>query len=165
MRGRLPIPSKRILSVVLVTATLGATGLAVAAWRDHAAAADREHTGQTCLAGATAAAQAIFSYDYRSFDASVVNGRAFTTGSFTDEYTETTTSLKPVAEQQQAVVRAEVSAAGLIEARANEVDLLLYVNQYRRNVAITGEKVDQNRVVLTLVSVDGRWKVSHALAI
>ena len=165
MRGRLPIPSKRILSVVLVTATLGATGLAVAAWRDHAAAADREHTGQTCLAGATAAAQAIFSYDYRSFDASVANGKAFTTGTFTAEYIETTASLKPVAEQQQAVVRAEVSAAGLIEARANEVDLLLYVNQYRRNVNITGEKVDQNRVVLTLVSVDGRWKVSHALAI
>jgi Mce-associated membrane protein len=43
--------------------------------------------------------------------------------------------------------------------------VLLYVNQYRKNVNITGEKVDQNRVVLTLVSVDGRWKVSHALAI
>ena len=155
----------RILSAVLVTATLAATGLAVAAWRDHAAAADREHTGQTCLAGATAAAQAIFSYDYRSFDASVANGRAFTTGSFTDEYTETTTSLKPVAEQQQAVVRAEVSAAGLIEARANEVDLLLYVNQYRRNVAITGEKVDQNRVVLTMTLDGGVCKVVKAAAI
>ena len=169
---RLPIPFRqapwnrnRILSAVLVTATLGATGLAVAAWRDHAATAGRERTGQTCLAGATAAAQAIFSYDYRSFDASVANGRAFTTGGFTDEYTGTTASLKPVAEQQQAVVRAEVSAAGLIEARANEVDLLLYVNQYRRNVAITGEKVDQNRVVLTMTLDGGVCKVVKAAAI
>ena len=43
--------------------------------------------------------------------------------------------------------------------------MLLYVNQYRRNVNITGEKVDQNRVVLTLVRVGGEWKVSAAAAI
>jgi Mce-associated membrane protein len=39
------------------------------------------------------------------------------------------------------------------------------VNQYRRNANITGEKVDQNRVVLTMVPVGGAWKVSHAVAV
>jgi Mce-associated membrane protein len=43
--------------------------------------------------------------------------------------------------------------------------LLLYLNQYRRNVNTSGEKVDQNRVVLTMVLVDGEWKVSQAAAI
>jgi Mce-associated membrane protein len=45
------------------------------------------------------------------------------------------------------------------------VELLLFLNQYRRNANIDGEKVDQNRVVLTMVPVNGEWKVSGATAI
>jgi Mce-associated membrane protein len=43
--------------------------------------------------------------------------------------------------------------------------VLVYLNQYRRNVNITGEKIDQNRVVLTMTRVDGHWKVTGAQAI
>jgi Mce-associated membrane protein len=53
----------------------------------------------------------------------------------------------------------------VVTARANRVELLLYLNQYRRNANIDGEKVDQNRVVLTLVPVKGEWKVTAATAI
>jgi Mce-associated membrane protein len=128
--------------------------------------ADRVDRARTdALAAASAATQAVFSYDYRSFDASVANGRQFVTGDFASEYAQTTAKLKTAAEQEKAVVRAEVSAAGVIQAGADRVEVLLYVNQYRRNVNISGEKVDQNRVVLTLVPVDGEWKVVHALAI
>jgi Mce-associated membrane protein len=60
---------------------------------------------------------------------------------------------------------AEVSATGVVEAGGDRVELLLYLNQYRRNVNTAGEKVDQNRVVLTMVPVDGEWKVAKAAAI
>ena len=43
--------------------------------------------------------------------------------------------------------------------------LLLYVDQYRRNINIAGEKIDQNRVTLTMVQVGHDWKVSSASAI
>ncbi|PZG03348.1 hypothetical protein C1I95_33865 [Micromonospora craterilacus] len=59
----------------------------------------------------------------------------------------------------------EVSSAGVITAEPSRVELLLYVNQYRRNVNTTGEKVDQNRVVLTLVAVDGEWRIAKAIAV
>jgi Mce-associated membrane protein len=62
-------------------------------------------------------------------------------------------------------VVAEVSAAGVVSARADRAELLLYLNQYRRNVNTAGEKVDQNRVVLTMVPVDDEWKVARATAI
>ncbi|WP_433058678.1 hypothetical protein [Dactylosporangium sp. CS-033363] len=114
---------------------------------------------------ANAAAQAIFSYDYRSFDASVANGRNFATGGFADEYAQTTGALKANAVAEQAIVRASVSATGVVSASPSQVELLVYVDQYRRNANITGEKVDQNRVVLTMVPVGGAWKVSHALAV
>ena len=155
----------RVYQLVAAGLVVGVAGLAFAAGRSASAAADRTAQGQACLGSATAAAQAIFSYDYRSFDASVANGRGFTTGDFAGEYEKTTAGLKPVAVQQQAIVRAEVSAAGVIDVAPGRVELLLYVNQYRRNTAITGEKVDQNRVVLTMVPDGSSCKVIKAEAI
>jgi Mce-associated membrane protein len=155
----------RRLTIILGVVAVLALGLSVAAWLDADRAERRERAAAEALATAASATTAIFSYDYRGFDASVANGKQFITGDFANEYAQTTATLKPAAEKEQAVVRAEVSSAGVVEASPDQVEVLLYVNQYRRNVNITGEKVDQNRVVLTLVPVDGQWKVSHALAI
>lgn len=149
----------------LAIAVLLVAGLAVAAWLSGERSDRTADASKTAVAGATAATRAVFSYDYRRFDASVSNGQSFVTGDFAKEYAETTASLKATAEKEQAVVRAEVSAASVVEASPGRVEVLLYVNQYRRNANITGEKVDQNRVVLTLVSVDGQWKVIRAEAI
>ena len=145
---------------VVVVAVLAA----IAGWSARIAAAT-DRAGTEALAAATPATQALFSYDYRSFDASVANGGQFVTGAFATEYAQTTAALRAAATKQHAVVRAEVSSAGVVSSGPDEVDVLLYVNQYRRNVDITGEKVDQNRVVLTLVRTDGGWKVSKALAV
>jgi Mce-associated membrane protein len=154
-----------LVAAGLAVAILLGGGVVLAGTRAASATAGRHDQGQTCLGAATAAAQAIFSYDYSSFDASVAKGSSFTTGDFTAEYAQTTASLKPVAVQQQAVVRAEVSAAGVVDVQPGRVELLLYVNQYRRNTAITGEKVDQNRVVLTMVPDGSTCKVAKAEAI
>jgi Mce-associated membrane protein len=159
------MPHRTTLTIGLGLAAVFALGLAAGAWVSADRTQRRERAGAEALAAASAATSAIFSYDYRGFDASVANGKQFITGAFADEYAQTTATLKPAAEKEKAVVRAEVSAAAVVDAAADQVEVLLYVNQYRRNVNITGEKVDQNRVVLTLVSVDGQWKVSHALAI
>lgn len=134
-------------------------------WYDQVRIKDADNAARDCLAVAPAAAAAIFSYDYRTFDAGVANGRSFTTGSFTDDYAKTTAALKDTAIKEQAVVSAQTTVGGVIDAAPDRVEVLLYVNQYRRNVNISGEKVDQNRVVLTLTKVDGDWKVSGAAAI
>jgi Mce-associated membrane protein len=157
--------TSRRLAVVLVAVTLVLGAAAGTAWVAADRAERRDAAGREALAAAGPATQAIFSYDYRRFDASVANGTQFVTGTFAKEYAETTAGLKPAAEKEQAVVRAEVSAASVVSAASDRVEILLYVNQYRRNVNITGEKVDQNRVVLTLVPVGGQWKVVQATAI
>ncbi|MGI5243916.1 hypothetical protein [Dactylosporangium sp. CA-139066] len=152
-------------TAALLLALVLAAGAGAAAWYAHDESHRRDVAVRQSLAAAPAAAQAIFSYDYRSFDASTSNARAFITGDFAAEYAKTTAALKSNAVAEQAIVRAEVSATGVVTASAQSVDLLLYVNQYRRNTNITGEKVDQNRVVLTMVPADGTWKVSHAVAL
>src|SRR6266498_3230525 len=145
---------------VMLTATIAGTALF-----NHQRAERRDAAVRESTAAATAAAQAIFSYDYRTFDASVANGKAFVTGEFADEYAQTTTSLKSAAVAEQAVVHAQVSAIAVISATTDRVELLLYLNQYRRNINIAGEKVDQNRVVLTMVRAGGEWKVVKAAAV
>jgi Mce-associated membrane protein len=164
--GRPPAASRRRrTTVALVVATVLATGGAGAAWYAHHQAGLRDTAVRQALAAATPAAKAIFSYDYRDFDNSVANGRTFVTGTFADEYAQTTSALKATAVSEKAVVLAEVSATGVVEAEPGQVRLLLYLNQYRRNVNTAGEKVDQNRVVLDLVPVGGDWRVSRATAI
>jgi len=151
----------RLIAALAVLSAL----VAGAAWWSHRGAEQREVAVRQSLAAAPPAAKAIFSYDYRTFDTSVANGRLFVTGGFADEYAQTTAALKETAVKEQAVVVAEVSATGVVEAAGDRVELLLYLNQYRRNVNTAGEKVDQNRVVLTMVPVDGEWRVVQAAAI
>ena len=149
-----------LAAVVLVVA------LAVGAlWLQTVRADSRDADGRSAMTAATTAAQVIFSYDYRTFDAGVAKAKPYLTGDFAKEYTQTTASLKATAQQEQAVVQAQVSAASVVEVSGDQVDLLLYLNQYRRNTNIDGEKVDQNRVVLTVIRVGGAWKVSAASAI
>ncbi|MEH0826824.1 MULTISPECIES: hypothetical protein [unclassified Micromonospora] len=158
-------PARFGLVPALVVAIVLATVVAGLAWWGNHRAAQRDTAVRQALATAPAAAKAIFSYDYRAFDDSVANGRTFATGSFAQEYAQTTAALKQTATKQQAVVAAEVSSTGVVTATADRVELLVYLNQYRRNVTTAGEKVDQNRVVLTLVPVDGDWKVARATAV
>jgi Mce-associated membrane protein len=151
---------KLALAVLIVALAVAAVG-----YVQHRHAQQRDVAIRQSTAAATAAAQAIFSYDYRSFDTSVANGRSFATGAFADEYAQTTNALKANAVKEQAIVRAAVSATGVVSAGTDRVELLLYLNQYRRNTNVTGEKVDQNRVVLTMTRVAGEWKVAQATAL
>jgi Mce-associated membrane protein len=162
---RIALPTSRPAVAALTVLVLAAgTFAGYACYRQHQAQ-QRDRAARTCLAAATPAAQAIFSYDYRTFDASVSNARSFVTGTFAKDYTSTTTTLKPTAVKEQAVVQAQVSAVGLVEAGDADVVVLVYLNQYRRNANITGEKVDQDRLVLTMVAAGGDCKVSQAAAI
>lgn len=129
-----------------------------------------ETARRDALAAAGPAAEAIFSYDYRAFDESVSNGKDYVTGDFAREYAKITAGLEAMAKKEKAVVRARVSAKGVGEVTPRRVEVLLFVNQYKRNVNITGEKVDENRVVLTMVYVPDRprgeeWLAAGAVAI
>ena len=146
-------------AVVLVGAFAGF------AWFARYQAQQRDRATRACLTAVAPASQAIFSYDYRNFDASVANGQSFVTGAFAKEYATTTAGLKATAVKEQAIVQAQVSAVGIVATAGRSVDVLVYLNQYRRNANVTGEKVDQDRVLLTMVPVGRDCKVSKASAI
>jgi Mce-associated membrane protein len=122
--------------------------------RDQAMAAAHDH------------AQAILSYDYRHLDADFAAARATLTGGFARDYKVTTTTLvRPGAEQYHVVVKAEVAAQSVVSATADQVVVLLFVNQTTTSTRLDGPKVDLNRVRLTLVNSGGRWLVNKVVAL
>lgn len=149
-----------VLLILVVLTAAGAAWLWRMSQERNATRAAR--TG--AAAAAQAAAPAILSYDYRTYDASVARGRKYTAGKFAKQYASSTRELKASAKKEKAVVRATVSASGVVSASPDEVVLLLYVNQYRQNTNIDGQKVDQNRVVMTLSRRGDTWKVTKVVA-
>lgn len=156
-------PRRAVLALSLAIAIVLGVGWYL--WFDRARLGEAEAAARECAAVAPAAAAALFSYDYRTFDASTASGRSFAAGTFAEEYARTTASLKEAAVKEQAVVTAQVTGTSVVTAAPDRVELLVFVNQYRRNVNITGEKVDQNRVVLTFTRTGGAWKVTTVAAI
>ncbi|GIG69844.1 hypothetical protein [Phytomonospora endophytica] len=123
-------------------------------------------------ADARVAVQAIVAYDYRSFDSSKANGMAHVTGAFAEDYGKQMDGLRDQVIKEKAVVVAPVSGSGIVSVETDglfsftpkSVDVLLFVNQIRRNDNINGEKVDTNRIVLHMVQDGGEWKAASVTA-
>src|SRR5689334_21369872 len=117
---------RKLAYAVVLAAVLAVAGVS---WWQHDDAQRRDTAARQSTAAATAAAQAICSYDYRSFDTSVAHGRSFATGDFAQEYGQTTGALTANAVKAQAIVRASVSASGVVCADRARVELRLYLKQ------------------------------------
>jgi Mce-associated membrane protein len=155
----------RVASVVLaVIVLLGAAGTAVTWWRT--ASHDAVGTASDEAIGtAQSATPALLSYDYKHFDASVQNASRYISGSFLTEYRNNMAALKKQAVKLKAKVTAKVTATGVVSADHDTVVLLVFVDQYRKNSNIDGQKVDQDRVVLTMKHLDNGWKVAKLIAV
>ncbi len=118
------------------------------------------------LAAAESGAVLVFSYDYRSFDNDVKRGLRVCTGGFAEEYRTSVEKLRATVKNERAIVRAKVSDAGVVKVGPRRVEVLLFINQYRRNASIDGEKVDENRLVLVMApGPKGTWLIAEVSAL
>ncbi|MFH9063021.1 hypothetical protein ACH4GM_17645 [Streptomyces coeruleorubidus] len=158
-------PLTLLLAVLLV---VGLVALAALGWqyRD----GRLSETARTeALAAARKAAPVVLSYDYRRLDKDFSRARAHLTGDFRDEYGKTTkTVVAPTAEKYHGVVKATVAAPGsggtpaasVVSASPDKVVVLLFVNQVTESTQVSGARVDQNRVRMTMDRTGDGWKVS-----
>ncbi len=153
------------LTAVGLAVALLAGGTGALAWelrqqdRADAAAVD-------AVAAARDAARLLFSYDHKTLQADFDKGLAVTTGDFRAQYMRTTKDVvSPVAVQYKAVVKAEVVEAAVIDARADEVTALVFLNQATTSTRVQGQQVDQSRVRMRLVPRGGRWLVEEVKAL
>lgn len=114
------------------------------------------------LAAAQSHAEELLSYDYRTIEDHVDRAASDATGNFREEYVKTFESaLIEQAKNQEAVVKARVRAASVVEAQPERAVVLLFVNQATTNKEADDTKVDQPRVRMTLDKVGDRWLVSE----
>ncbi|QOV38725.1 hypothetical protein IM697_10305 [Streptomyces ferrugineus] len=166
-----PTPGRRRRLLTVLLGTLLVAALAAAAvlgWRSWDA--HRTETARTeALAAAQKAAPVVLSYDYRHLDKDFAKARAYLTGDFRDEYAKTTkTVVGPTARKYRGVVKATIAApaaggapaASVVSASPDEVVVLLFVNQVTESTQVSGQRVDLNRVRVTMSGTDDGWKVS-----
>ncbi|MFF5517681.1 hypothetical protein [Streptomyces coeruleorubidus] len=166
-----PGPGDRRRPLTLLLAVLLAVGLVALAalgWQ-YREGRQSETARAEALAAARKAAPVVLSYDYRRLDKDFSRARAHLTGDFRDEYGKTTkTVVAPTAEKYHGVVKATVAAPGsggtpaasVVSAAPDKVVVLLFVNQVTESTQVSGARVDQNRVRMTMDRTDDGWKVS-----
>jgi Mce-associated membrane protein len=161
-RGRL------LTAVLAVLLVVGLVALAALGWQ-YREGRLTETARTEALAAARKAAPVVLSYDYRHLDKDFSKARAHLTGDFRDEYGKTTkTVVAPTAEKYRGVVKARVAAPGsggapaasVVSASPDKVVVLLFVNQVTESTQVSGSRVDQNRVRMTMDRTGGEWKVS-----
>lgn len=121
------------------------------------------------LPAATRAAHDLLSYDYRSMQADIAQAKAETTGLFSSQYAGTARQLAAQAQQLHAIVQASTNAPSVVSATANQVVVLVFVDQASVRKSATEKapvtRIDQSRVRLTMTNVHGHWLVSQLAAL
>ncbi|MFF7767733.1 hypothetical protein ACIPIU_39505 [Streptomyces massasporeus] len=158
-------PLALLLAVLLVA---GLVALAALGWQ-YRDGRLTESARTEALTAARKAAPIVLSYDYRHLDKDFSRARAHLTGDFRDEYGKTTkTVVAPTAEKYHGVVKARVAAPGsggapaasVVSASPDKVVVLLFVNQVTESTQVSGSRLDQNRVRMTMDRTGDGWKVS-----
>ena len=152
-------------AAVLVVLTVVAIGLAV--WfglqaREDAGIADARDEAP---AAAERAAKAVFSYDYRHLPADRNRAEDFMTDSFGKEYLKNFRQLEKqedgspgLAVQTKTVVTSTVLGSGVVDAEADKVRVLVYVNQTSQKAGAEPQ-IFQNRVAMTMAKDGDRWLI------
>lgn len=148
------------LLVVVVVLSLAAAGVTVyfaLSVSRMQAAQDARTTGQVTAAEYVTT---ILSYSYKTFDDDQAEQKELTTGDFQEEYTGVMEQIREEALSTKSVVEAEVVASSVISSEPDVVRTLLFVNQTTTGKQTETPRVDQNRVVVTLVKEGDDWRVS-----
>jgi len=151
------------LAVLLATGVM-VTSLVI--WR--AAEHHRILTGNQAAAASAGRTitEKMLGYSYKSFDQHTAEVSALLTGSFRNEFVKAaTTVVKPLAVENQAVVVAKVSEVSVMSPGDQpDVRVLAFVDQQTTSAKLKRAQVDQNRVILTMSEVNGRWLVARVEA-
>lgn len=123
--------------------------------------ADLDEVRSQAVDAGRSSAKVLLSYDHRTLDEDFRAGRRVSTGKFRGEYEKTTQkSVRPNAKKNKVTVTAQVVSASVVSTRRDRVVLLLFVNQNTVSTLVKDGRIDQNRVLLTMVPVAGDWRVS-----
>lgn len=162
-----PVQPRRLtgLLVVLAAVLVAVVVVTLLAW-DLVRMDDRADARKAAQVVATESVAAILSYDHARYDEGVAAAKTLMTDEFAEEYADTVDTVRPEVLETESVVKAEVVASSVVEAEADEVRALLFVNQTTTGKQVAEPRVDLNRVEVTLVrDPEVGWLVSDIEAL
>lgn len=116
-------------------------------------AAVRERAGE--------AAAAAYSYSWETLADDKATARALMTPDMQHRYDRTMAGVTTSSRADRTVVSAEVVDTALVTATSRAARVLVFVNQSTDGDRLDEPTLDLDRVLVTLVHVDGEWKVSE----
>ncbi len=105
--------------------------------------------------------QQVLSYDWRTLDEDVMASEAVLAPSFRAEFAETMAGVRAQAAKNQVKLTASVVATSIVSATEKKVVALVFVDQLTTAKGTENQRLDQNRVLVTLDRNDGEWRVSN----
>jgi Mce-associated membrane protein len=166
---RLPfLASARLLGILLVLCVvLG--GLAGYAWwrsenpEDGKAPSGAITSAEARDAGMSAASELttkVLSYDWRTLEEDMKAAEAVLAPTFRAEYAKAMSNVRAQTVKNQVKLTAEVVASSIITASETKVQALVFVNQVTTANGSDNQRLDQNRVRVTLTRDGGDWRVT-----
>lgn len=142
------------LSAVLIIALAVCAG--VLGWK-YQHTRDIDAAGQAALRAATDYAVTLTSVDTGNLDANFKAVLDGSTGEFRDTYTKSSAGLRQLLIDHKATGHGVVLQSAVKSASADEVVVLLFVDQTVSNTEMPDARIDHSRIVMTMQKIDGRW--------
>lgn len=155
-----------VVLVVLCLALAGATGVL---WsRSESSAAAPAPTGpvsspsaaESALEAVPGLTERVLSYGWKTLDADVQAAHDVSTPSFRRQYDATIAVVRARTRRDQVTVKAEAVRSAVVSASRSRVVALVFVDQTTTARGAGNQRVDQNRVLVTVTRDAGEWQVS-----
>jgi Mce-associated membrane protein len=168
--GRLAtaLDSFRVLVVLVVLCLVLAAVAGFAWWRAENPSGDDASAGPIAsaeardagLQEATRLTQQVLSYDWKTLDEDITASEKLLAPSFRGEYTKAMEGVKAQTVKNQVKLTADAVATSIVSASDDRVEALVFVNQVTTAKGTGNQRLDQNRVLVTLTRHGGEWRVS-----
>jgi len=147
----------RLIWLAPLAILIATSGLFVVNHRHDADAA----AGDAAMTVVTDHVKSLFSYSYQDVDKDLSAEKRWLTGPFADEYADVvSTKIEPAAAKAKVTTVADVVSAGVVSAKHDRVQLLLFVNVTTRSTELAEPRVSGSRLRVTADLVDGVWRIS-----
>jgi Mce-associated membrane protein len=118
--------------------------------------------GEEARQAAIVLAEDLATYDYRDLGGNFRHVAANCTPRFAGELRQLTEELGPELQQSRAVASATVRSAGVVRADADKAVVAVFVDQTVTNTRSPEPRTERSRMELTLVKLDGVWRLDQA---
>ncbi|OYD67911.1 hypothetical protein [Rhodococcus sp. OK302] len=100
-------------------------------------------------------------YNFQNLDQNLSVVRENSVGEFAGQYAQVAANLQDMIVQYQATSSAQIISAGLADSDRDSAEVLVFLDQTITNTNSPDPRIDRNRMQLSLVREDGKWKLSN----